>query len=121
MQLKFFDFAAIGVYLAVTAAVALNVFGENPRAELVEISSPSGTWLYSLSNEIEVRSDEGGGACLISIHDRSVRVISSDCPKKICIETDSISTAGQWLACLPHRTFIHIRGKNSENVDAFSY
>ena len=121
---KSFDFVVLIVYLAVATVTSLHVFGEKPQAEFVEIDSPSGKWLYSLSKDMEVRVDERDGTCLISIHNRSARVISSDCPENICIKTGSISISGQWIACLPHRIFINIKGSKGRNpgpIDAVSY
>jgi hypothetical protein len=49
-----------------------------------------------------------------------VQVISSPCPEKICVKTGRISKPGQWIACLPNRVFISIRGRRSEQPDAVS-
>jgi hypothetical protein len=37
------------------------------------------------------------------------------------VKSGRISRPGQWIACLPNRVFVEIRGRSREQVDAFSY
>jgi hypothetical protein len=60
------------------------------------------------------------GDTVVVIENGSVRVVSSPCPEKICIKTGRISKPGQWIACLPNKVFISIRGRRSEQPDAIS-
>jgi hypothetical protein len=77
-------------------------------------------WIYPLDAETTVRVPGPLGETVVEIADGAVRVISSPCPEKICIKTGRISKPGQWIACLPNRVFISIRGKRSEQPDAIS-
>jgi len=77
-------------------------------------------WIYPLDAETTVRVPGPLGETVVEIADGAVRVISSPCPEKICIKTGAISKPGQWIACLPNRVFISIRGKRSEQPDAIS-
>jgi hypothetical protein len=77
-------------------------------------------WIYPLDAETTVRVPGPLGETLVEIADGAVRIISSPCPEKICIKTGRISKPGQWIACLPNRVFISIRGKRSEQPDAIS-
>jgi len=77
-------------------------------------------WIYPLDGEATLRVPGPLGETVVVIEEGTVRVISSPCPEKICIKTGRISKPGQWIACLPNRVFITIRGKRSEQPDAIS-
>ncbi len=77
-------------------------------------------WIYPLDTETTVRVPGPLGETVVEIADGTVRVVSSPCPEKICIKTGRISKPGQWIACLPNRVFISIRGRRSEQPDAIS-
>lgn len=46
------------------------------------------------------------------------RVLKSDCPEQICVNTGWISGAGQTIVCVPNRTVFRLLGK--EGPDAVS-
>jgi hypothetical protein len=77
-------------------------------------------WIYPLDVETTLRVPGPLGETVVEIKDGAVQVISSPCPEKICIKTGRISKPGQWIACLPNRVFISIRGRKSEQPDAIS-
>jgi hypothetical protein len=77
-------------------------------------------WIYPLDARTTLRVPGPLGDTVIVIEEGSVRVLSSPCPEKICIKTGRISKPGQWIACLPNRIFISIRGRRSEQPDAIS-
>ena len=77
-------------------------------------------WIYPLDAEATVRVPGPLGDTVVVIHDGAVEVVSSPCSEKICIKTGRISKPGQWIACLPNRVFISIRGKKREQPDAIS-
>ena len=77
-------------------------------------------WIYPLDSEATVRVPGPLGDTVVVIRDGAVQVASSPCPEKICIKTGRISKPGQWIACLPNRVFISIRGRRREQPDAIS-
>jgi hypothetical protein len=77
-------------------------------------------WIYPLDGEATLRVPGPLGETVVEIKDGAVQVISSPCPEKICVKTGRISKPGQWIACLPNRVFISIRGRRSEQPDAVS-
>ncbi len=77
-------------------------------------------WIYPLDAEARVIVPGPLGETVVVIRDGAVQVISSPCPEKICVKTGRISKPGQWIACLPNRVFISIRGRRSEQPDAIS-
>jgi hypothetical protein len=77
-------------------------------------------WIFPLDAQTTLRVPGPLGETVVVIEEGSVRVVSSPCPEKICIKTGRISKPGQWIACLPNRIFISIRGRRSEQPDAIS-
>ena len=77
-------------------------------------------WIFPLDTQTTLRVPGPLGETVVVIEEGSVRVVSSPCPEKICIKTGRISKPGQWIACLPNRIFISIRGRRSEQPDAIS-
>ena len=77
-------------------------------------------WIFPLDARTTLRVPGPLGETVVVIEDGSVRVVSSPCPEKICIKAGRISKPGQWIACLPNRVFISIRGRRSEQPDAIS-
>ena len=77
-------------------------------------------WIFPLDASTTLRVPGPIGETVVVIQDGSVRVVSSPCPEKVCIKTGRISRPGQWIACLPNRVFISIRGRRSEQPDAIS-
>ncbi|MGN0603418.1 MAG: NusG domain II-containing protein [Oscillospiraceae bacterium] len=53
----------------------------------------------------------------VEVTNRSVRVISSDCPDKICEKTGFISSSAQTIVCLPNRISVRIIGNTDSNID----
>jgi hypothetical protein len=77
-------------------------------------------WIYPLDAEATLRVPGPLGETVVVMGDGGVQVVSSPCPEKICVKTGKISKPGQWIACLPNRVFISIRGRRSEQPDAVS-
>lgn len=59
------------------------------------------------------------GGCLILLQKTRVRVVSSNCPKKLCLKQGFIKQAGQEIICLPHKVVITLVGaKTNPQIDA---
>jgi hypothetical protein len=56
----------------------------------------------------------------VAIRDGAVEVLSSPCREKICVKTGKVSKPGQWIACLPNKVFVAVRGRRNEQPDAIS-
>lgn len=60
------------------------------------------------------------GICVeIQVENRSVSVISSDCPDQICVNSKMISRAGESIVCVPAKLVIQIPSDSiiEENED----
>jgi hypothetical protein len=125
VRLKALDMAIFVFALLLTGLISLQVYarGRGTPEITIEAAGAGATeqqWIYPLEAEATVRVPGPLGETVVEIKDGAVRVVSSPCPEKICIKTGRISKPGQWIACLPNRVFISIRGRKSEQPDAIS-
>ena len=120
VSFKLFDYVAIVLTLIIIGSYSIQGYSRTDRILNVNIQSPEGEWIFPLSSDLVFTGTGYNGTCLISINSDGVQVIESDCPNKICIQMGRISRSGQWIACLPHRIFIRIDGREETNVDALS-
>ncbi len=66
---------------------------------------------------LEIKS-ENGGTNTIEIKSRKARIIHSNCPKQVCVNTADIEKSGETIVCLPHSFYIEILGKKESEIDA---
>jgi hypothetical protein len=55
------------------------------------------------------------GETVLSIRNGRARIISSDCPLKICMGMGEVEHAGELLACVPNHLLVHIEGDAEGN------
>ncbi|MDD3627260.1 MAG: NusG domain II-containing protein [bacterium] len=54
--------------------------------------------------------------------ERTVKMVNSNCPLKLCTKSREISKPGENIVCLPNKIIISIKGKKDlRNVDSTSY
>lgn len=118
----------IGDLIAIAAAIMIiigvSALGASGRAKeaRVRIDTAEGTFLYTLDVERVVQPLSETGTCRIAIDQVGVRVLSSDCPQRICVSMGTVRAAGQWIACMPHKVFVSIEGDYDVGaVDAATY
>ncbi len=58
------------------------------------------------------------GENVIIIKDRLCYMKSADCPDKLCMKQGKIEKTGQTIICLPHKVWITVKGKESEEIDS---
>ena len=110
-------------YLVVLLACALVTGGilltrDRSAAALVRIEWEGKTLVYPLDAE-KIIPLEGklGFNTLVITGQGQVYISESDCHDKTCISMGTISRNGEFVACLPHRLFVTITGKE-EKEDA---
>ena len=60
------------------------------------------------------------GTNRVKVSDKTVSVISADCPDKICVHHSPISLDGETIVCLPHRMVITVYSNKESDIDAVS-
>jgi hypothetical protein len=71
----------------------------------------------NLSQNQQMEITGARGAMLIQVAQGRVRVVSSNCPEKICVKTGAIHRAGDTIVCVPNRVVIRITGSGQANLN----
>ena len=75
-----------------------------------------------LLEEVDLRADKlitlPVGRIEVEVKNGRIRVASSDCPKKICVNTGWIGTPGQIIVCVPYKVLIEVNANDSPLLDA---
>lgn len=114
-------------YLALAAALTFTVFSIIPALSFgsdsleVRVEAEGKEWIYPLDEDRTLDLHGPAGETIVRIEEDSVRVVKSDCKEQICVQTGSINRAGSWIACMPNRVFVSIRGKKTEDLDGETY
>ncbi|MBA7704904.1 hypothetical protein ES703_113727 [subsurface metagenome] len=115
------DILAFALALAVIGITAVKVYAAGSGRSALHIKAAAGQWILPLDSPRRFSVAGPLGKTVLEIKDGAVRVLSSPCKEKICIKSGAVSRPGQWIACLPNRVFIAIKGKTEKEVDAFSF
>ena len=121
MRPRLLDYIIFACVLIIIGIFSFNAYGNAFTPEQIVITSPEGTWVYPLHSDTNVLVDGELGVMEIEVSNGRVRVLSSPCREKICIQTGSISRTGAWIACVPNRVFLKIEGKGTDETDADSF
>ncbi len=119
-----FDWVLIGIILIFCAASTLWITYKSPQQ-----SSKEKTLLVyrdkALLEEAGLNEDKIisilNGKIQVEIKGKRARVLSSDCPQHICMNTGWIQHNGQAIVCVPNRVLIEIKSKGPEFLDAVAY
>lgn len=68
----------------------------------------------------QVHLDAGKIHMVVETAGGRVRVRSSDCPDRICVQTGWIGKAGESIVCLPGRAVVEVRGGAKASYDAIT-
>lgn len=114
------DIAVILVITAICAVALLimdNIRHEGLYAEIyVNGQSVKSVELSSNDNYCFTADDIQGVE--FEVKDNQIRVKSSDCKDKICMNTGFISNTNECVICLPKKMYIIITGKDAPQFDA---
>jgi hypothetical protein len=95
--------------------------GQSSGKLLVEIKTEKQTYLFPLDENRTFVAEGPLGGTLVAISDGEAHVVDSPCKEKICIQAGQIKKAGEWIACLPNKVLVAIKGKPDEKIDVVSY
>ncbi len=96
----------------------LPLFREREVASYAEVRCDSGIYRYALDNNTTVSFSGPEGETVVEIKNKSVSIISSDCPNQTCLQ-GRISLSGEMLVCLPNHVTITVRGEGGVDAVAF--
>jgi hypothetical protein len=68
------------------------------------------------SRTLTVHGDPGD--VKVQVEEGAIRVVSAQCPNRVCVRTGRILRAGEVILCAPNRVFIRIVGRGKGGVRA---
>jgi len=113
-RLTSFDRKLILLLAMVVLGSFLVPLRQGSGARVVVNSGEQILFVAPLDQEQQVDLTGPLGVTRLEISKAGVRVISSPCPKKICIGMGTARHAGDLIACVPNRLVIRIDGESSK-------
>ncbi|MBQ4353539.1 MAG: NusG domain II-containing protein [Clostridia bacterium] len=110
------------VFAVLLVLLVLLVFRSNaaPDAAFFTVETPDGSETFSLAASGTLAYDLDGMHIEIRYENGGVWVEKSGCPDGICVNTGTISRAGESIVCVPARLVISIpNGRDTENHEDF--
>lgn len=107
-QIRRTDFVLIGILAALSllllAVPALSYVRPKSPALLIRVDGEEyGTYPLSQDRTIEIGS---GNVCRIK--DGQAKMVSADCPDKICMQQSAIDENGGTIVCLPNKVVLSV-------------
>ncbi len=103
--------------LALSVASVLVIPGVGKQGGTVLIEQ-NGSLVKELPLDRETTVEVEGplGTTVVRVEGGKARIVSSPCPKKLCVHMGSISKAGEMVVCVPNRVVVRVSGQ--KKVDA---
>jgi hypothetical protein len=95
-------------------------FGRVPGKQLVIYAGEKIVFSGPLAQDRRLDLQGPLGVTSIEVAGGRVRVVSSPCPRKICIGMGEAWRSGDLLACVPNRIVVRIEGEGSKGYDLLS-
>ena len=121
MKIRLLDYVALSLSLLVVGGFSVFAYAGRDRGGDVVIEASGTQWIYPLDvNRRELVKGPLGDTVVV-IQGGKASVEDSPCPDKLCVHMPAISRPGQWIACLPNRVFVRVRGNDARKIDDVSY
>lgn len=119
--MKLFDYVALFTAVSLTVLSFISALVVQSDSQEILIQAGDQEWIYPLESVVEQSFSGPVGNTVVTIGNGMVNIIESDCKEQICVQSGHIHSQGQWIACLPNRIFVTIRGKKEGELDAEVY
>lgn len=97
------------VILSVFLFLLFKILGHDGKTAVITIDSEVINTINLETEKDMILKLKGHENIIIEVKDGKIRVLSSDCPDKICVKRGFISKAGESIICLPNKLIIEIR------------
>jgi hypothetical protein len=114
------DVAVVVVVIAVSAAALLAIGAKDARGAAGATASV--LWNDNLIETVPLSADGvlrlRDVGMTLEVKDGRIRVLESDCPHQVCVETGWIGRSGEIIACVPNRVVVRVDGPEEPFLDA---
>jgi hypothetical protein len=121
MKLRLLDYLAIILSIAVVGGFSVFAYAGKGRGGDVVIEAGGERWIYTLAADRREEVRGPLGTTVVVIREGKAAVVDSPCPDKLCVHMPAVSKPGQWIACLPNRVFVRVRGTDAQKTDDTAY
>lgn len=115
-RLRALDYLIFASIITVSLWAGFFLYTGQRCVQRLVIETPSGKWIYPLTETRTVVAHGAIGDTTIRIENNAAFISDSPCPNKTCVNTTALKKAGDWNACMPNRVFLHIEGDNAEDI-----
>lgn len=115
-RLKVLDYLIFASIITAALWAGFFLYADTKQSPNLIIEAPGGKWIYALSEPRTVTIPGALGTTTIRIEDNTAFILDSPCPNKTCIHAAVLKKSGDWNACLPNKVFLHIEGRESEDI-----
>ncbi|MBN2440009.1 MAG: NusG domain II-containing protein [Spirochaetales bacterium] len=120
MNIKPGDIIIIFISLCFIIFFSAFIYNNTITNKQLSILTQEKEFIYSLQKDREIEVQGPLGVSIIHIKNGRVSMHSSPCPLKLCVAKRSISNPAEWIACLPNKVMLIIKGKRNEQTDVDS-
>jgi hypothetical protein len=121
MKLRPLDYLSIALSVVIVGAFSVFAYAGKGKTGDVVIEAGGERWIYSLAADRREEIPGPLGTTIVRIRAGKAAVIDSPCPDKLCVHMPAVSKPGQWIACLPNRVFVRVRGADLGETDDTAY
>jgi hypothetical protein len=121
MKLRLLDYLVIILSIAVVGGFSVFAYAGKGKGGDVVIEAGGERWIYSLAADRREEVRGPLGTTVVVIREGKAAVVDSPCPDKLCVHMPAVSKPGQWIACLPNRVFVRVRGTDAQKTDDTAY
>ena len=118
-KLTFSDGLAVGLLLC-AAALSAYVTLSRDAGTVCTVTYGSASETFSLSDDRTIPVLSNGHALTVTITNGAVSVTVSDCPDGVCVNSGTISRAGQAIVCVPAQVTVRVDGSRPDDADAIA-
>ena len=115
-RLRVLDYLIFASIITVSLWAGFFLYTGENRAQRLVVETPSGKWIYPLTDTRTVQIPGALGTTVIRIEHNTAFILDSPCPNKTCVHAAALKKTGDWNACLPNKVFLHIEGAVSEDI-----
>ena len=116
-KLTFFDGLTVVLFvLAALVSAYFLLFRDAGFSCVITYGRASET--FSLAEDRTIPILSNGHALTVVIENGTVSVAESDCPDQVCVNSGSVSRAGQAIVCVPANVTVKISGADAHGADA---
>ncbi|MBQ3565874.1 MAG: NusG domain II-containing protein [Oscillospiraceae bacterium] len=99
---------AVILLFGVTAFILLS-FKKNGRTALIYVDGKPVTEIELKQEQNKTFTVSDAENIIFEVNNGKVRVVSSDCPDKVCCNTGFISKSGESIICMPNKMIVEIK------------